>query len=759
MPVQPRCCSYHHTMEEGKNILTVVPDYWKKEFEFLLSTKNSDKPLEIFRRIIPPDAQPFICALRCQKFHIQNFAAVILIEIADHTSSGDAFLCEEEKWYKKVIEQTTDGVYLLDPESKHIVKANEAFCTMLGYKKEEIETISVYDFVNASYEDIDRRIAQLLQKRETTCGERIYRKKTGELLPVLVTATTFTLGSKPFLSTIVHDITERKNREYELQKSEERFRIITENIGDFILLVNEQGKITFASPSLQRLGYNPDELKGKKFLTLIVQEDIPLFEQAIMAVQQTFLPVSVEFRLYDANGTPHNMESTLNWLVNDTGEWTIYIIRDITERKRIEQQLAAERSLLRTIINHIPYNIYAKDTAGRKTLTNKQDLMYLGAHSEEDVLGKDDFAFYPKEIAEQFYKDDMRVLQTGTPILQREERICCKDGSTGYLLTSKIPLRNEAGEIIGLVGIGVDITERKRLEEEREHLLKTLQEKNVEIEQNLEQLKQMQNGLIQSEKLASIGQLTAGIAHEINNPLAFVSSNLNRFDEYFHDVATLLSQWQDFGKMAEEHKFLTNHLASLREAEERTDVTFVLHDFEELMKHTREGITRIKNIVNQLRGFTHLASSQFAPADIHQALEETITLVWNELKYKATLHKNYGALPPVVCNIGELKQVFVNLLVNVAHALEEKGDIFITTSASEKEVRIAIRDTGCGIPPENLKKIFDPFFTTKPIGKGTGLGLWLVSTIIQKHHGTIEVNSEVKKGTEFIITLPLGQVV
>ncbi len=787
-------------------------------------------------------------------------------------------------WYKNVVDTSVDGIYLLDPETKKILLFNQSFCTLLGYSPEEISSLTIYEIIQAPKNDIDNRISQLIQEQKKLCGERLYRKKNGETFPVIASATIFTISNKKFLSTIIHDITERKKQERELQKSEEKFRIITENIGDFILLVNERDLITFASPSLRRLGYNPDNLIGKKFRSFILPEDYSLLDESIIKVQNTFLAQTTEFRFLRNDSLPRVMETTLNWLVNDSGEWLIYIMRDITQRKQLEQKLKeseerfrklaenavdliyryeftpkrgftyvspsttfitgytpeehyadpdlgikivhpddrklledyfnnkgnfgspivmrwirkdgtiiwteqrnipcydsygtlmaiegiarditkrkmaeemliTERQLLRTIINNIPSTIYAKDLHCRKTLTNKKDLEYCGAHSESEVLGKDDFAFYPKEIAEQFYNDDQTVLRTGKPVLNREERIRFPDGSYGYLLTSKIPLFDENGNCYGLVGIGTDITERKKMEQEREQLLASLQQKNLEIEHTLEQLQQAQTGLIQAEKLASIGQLTAGIAHEINNPLAFVSSNLNRFDEYFHEITTLLRKWQNLTTLLENNASLKEYLTTLKEDEERVNVEFVVHDFEELMKHTREGITRIKNIVNQLRGFTHLASSQFAPANINEALEETILLVWNELKYNATLHKNYGNIPLVVCNIGELKQVFVNLLVNAAHALQGKGDIFISTTNTDSTVTISIRDTGCGIPPENLKRIFDPFFTTKQVGKGTGLGLWLVSTIIQKHHGTIEVQSEPGKGTEFIVTLPLG---
>jgi signal transduction histidine kinase len=316
-------------------------------------------------------------------------------------------------------------------------------------------------------------------------------------------------------------------------------------------------------------------------------------------------------------------------------------------------------------------------------------------------------------------------------------------------------LINDAGS--RLLAVVRDVSERKKNERLRTELLEQLQKKNEEVERTLQRLTQMQESLIQSEKMASIGQLTAGIAHEINNPLAFVSSNLNRFHEYFHDVSSLLQFWKEFGGTLSGEAGMKQQLAALQEAERKTDLEFVAHDFEELMLHTRDGVGRIKNIVNQLRGFSHISNGGFAVADLNQAIEETLTIVWNELKYKATIRKEYGTLPPVKCNLSELKQVFVNLMVNASHAIVEKGEIHIETFADDVHVTLKISDTGGGIAPEHLKKIFDPFFTTKPVGKGTGLGLWIVSTIIQNHHGTITVESIVGKGTTFTVLLPIDQ--
>ncbi len=295
-----------------------------------------------------------------------------------------------------------------------------------------------------------------------------------------------------------------------------------------------------------------------------------------------------------------------------------------------------------------------------------------------------------------------------------------------------------------------DIAERELLELE-------LRSRNMELEQALSQLKKVQNSMVLTEKMASLGQLTAGIAHEINNPLAFVCSNLNRFRDYFQDVFQLLHDWQELRFTLEQNIAPTEALKKVQRREEEIDLAFIQSDFDSLMRHTLEGTNRIRNIVEQLRGFTHLSGTGCGEANIIEAIEDTLTMVWNELKYKASVIKDYQPIPPVACNIGEIKQVLVNLLVNAAHAIDKSGEICIRTSSiNDKTVAIEISDTGSGIPPEILGKIFDPFFTTKAVGKGTGLGLWISTTIIQKHGGTISVRSAPGAGTTFTLTLPVN---
>jgi signal transduction histidine kinase len=304
---------------------------------------------------------------------------------------------------------------------------------------------------------------------------------------------------------------------------------------------------------------------------------------------------------------------------------------------------------------------------------------------------------------------------------------------------------------------------REGLEQMLSERIAELRKSKEETEQTLAKLKETQAQMIHSEKMASVGQLAAGVAHEINNPTAFISSNLKTLSDYQSDLGRLIRRYRKLlttdlkDIMASEEccRPLSEQLEGIRALEAEIDIDFVLDDTENLIRETREGTERIKKIVLNLKDFAHPGEDKLQSADINKCLESTLNVVWNELKYKATVKKEYGDLRRVQCYPHQLNQVFMNLLVNAAQAIEQQGEIKIATTADNAYVEIKISDTGSGIPKENLSRIFDPFFTTKEAGKGTGLGLHLAYNIINKHNGTLGVESTVGQGTTFTIRIPV----
>lgn len=282
-----------------------------------------------------------------------------------------------------------------------------------------------------------------------------------------------------------------------------------------------------------------------------------------------------------------------------------------------------------------------------------------------------------------------------------------------------------------------------------------LRQSNHELGQSNTELTETRTQLLRSEKMASIGQLAAGVAHEINNPIGYVKSNLGTLETYLRQLFELMQEYErgcpSIGDPAA--------LSRITAAQARVDLPFLTEDVFALLRESREGVTRVGKIVQDLKDFSHVSTDdEWCWTNLHEGLDSTISIVNNEIKYKAELIRNYGTLPDIECLPSQLNQVFMNVLVNAAQSIETKGAITVSSGMSgAHNVWLEISDTGQGIAPEHLDRIFDPFFTTKPVGKGTGLGLSLSYGIIRKHRGNIEIQSKVGAGTTFRITLPVRQ--
>lgn len=289
-----------------------------------------------------------------------------------------------------------------------------------------------------------------------------------------------------------------------------------------------------------------------------------------------------------------------------------------------------------------------------------------------------------------------------------------------------------------------------------------MQKKNNTLKATLKRLEETQTQMLQSEKMASIGQLAAGVAHEINNPTGFVSSNLKTLWDYQQDISRLLERYGQLVADLESEQTapilpetVKTNIRDIKAFLKEIDLDFLLEDINDLISDCREGTERIKKIVLDLKDFAHPGEDRIQSTDINKGLESTLNVVNNEIKYKATVEKDFGDIPPVRGYPQQLNQVFMNILVNAAQAIEKQGVIKITTSSKNGLVEVTISDNGCGIESKNLEKIFDPFFTTKDVGRGTGLGMHIAYNIIEKHHGRISVESQVGKGTTFTIKIPI----
>ncbi len=381
---------------------------------------------------------------------------------------------------------------------------------------------------------------------------------------------------------------------------------------------------------------------------------------------------------------------------------------------------------------------------GRFIDCNPAAVQLIGHANKDSLVGRSPAEVSPRQQSdgENSNVKTQRLLQAATTgMVQRFEwNYCKRDG--GQFVANVTLAPSSLGEQAVILSVWHDITERKLAEHELQQSYSALKELNDKVVAT-------QNQLLQSEKMAAIGQLAAGVAHEINNPIGFVNSNLGTLQNY---VASLLGLIDDYERYWTESN---PHLEQIATARQAIDFDFLRTDILALLSESHDGLARVKKIVQDLKDFSHIDEAEWQDANINAGIESTLNVVWNEIKYKAEVVRNYGELPLVRCIPGQLNQVFLNLLINATQAIDAHGTITVRTGTEDDRVWIEVNDTGSGIPPDVQKRIFEPFFTTKPVGKGTGLGLSLAyDIVVKKHRGHFEVESEPGRGTTFRIWLP-----
>ncbi len=402
----------------------------------------------------------------------------------------------------------------------------------------------------------------------------------------------------------------------------------------------------------------------------------------------------------------------------------VVVFHDMTETRGLEKALLQEKEFSHDLVSRSPLLVARLGGDGVIRNVNAAGIEILG-RKRLDLLGRGFF-----DLAAGT-KDEGRPSAVEAAVMAgaregRKAEIARPDGTTRILSLSSVRLSREGESEVVL--FGEDITQRMSLEAQ----------------------------LLQSEKMAAIGQLTAGIVHEINNPVGFISSNMRTLREY----ASILIELEWVARRIEEGLVaggktgeLVGDLAAYRKKE---DMAFIAEDMGRLLDETEKGIDRIQKILSDLKRFSHPDTGALEEVDLTAALEGTLTIAWNEIKYKARVEKDYGPVPRIRGYGPQLNQVFLNLLINAAHAIEKGGTIRVATRAAGDTVTVTIADNGCGMPPHVKARIFEPFFTTKPPGVGTGLGLSIAYGIVEKHGGTIGVESAPGNGTVFTIALPVA---
>ncbi len=420
------------------------------------------------------------------------------------------------------------------------------------------------------------------------------------------------------------------------------------------------------------------------------------------------------------------------------------------------------RELLEFLVDRIEIGVFVVDKDYRVVLWNRFMALH-SQHAAETVVGKSLFEAFPELPQKWLARKIDSVFVLGNyaftsweqrPFLFRFNHNRPITGGVDAMRQNctLIPQKNDHGDV-ELVCITLsDFTDTAMYQNRLNDLIDQLKNEKAAQLKLIKKLEDTQGQLLQSEKMASVGQLAAGVAHEINNPIGFINSNLGSLKEQVEGLLSVIAAYEQTESALAAQPAL---LESVRRAKEQADLDYLRDDIRSLIDESREGVVRVKQIVDNLKDFSRVDLSEWHFANLEQGLESTLNIVWNEIKYKAEVVKEYARLPEIECIASQINQVFMNLLVNAAYAIEERGTITLRTGCDTSEVWVEVEDTGAGIRPEHLARIFEPFFTTKPIGKGTGLGLSLAYGIVQRHHGRLDVRSKVGRGTTFRMSLPI----
>lgn len=804
----------------------------------------------------------------------------------DSRAPKASFSLVDKSYLEKVLEESAEAIGVVNRQG-YFVWWNKKAEELLGYTAAEVKKFH-YSALYPDQEEMQRMLQQLRLEGAVRQYEVLLRKKDGTVAPFELSISLLrnehqeVEGSicisrdlsdlkraiqqaKEANRRLTEEIAARRQAQEALLRAKEEWELTFDAVPDMIAILDrEQNLIRLNRSMAARMALDKETARGRKCYELVHGTPAPPAYCPFAGLAAGEGPHSVE--VFDVRWSSY-FHISLSPLYDQDRNLIggVHIIRDITERKRAEAALTEQFLFLETLLDTIPNPIFYKDAAGRYLGCNRAFEKFLG-HSRTDLLGKTVYDVAPPQLARKYEEMDRRLLETLRE-QSYEAQVQAGDGSIREVIFYKASFPKADGQVGGLVGVILDITHRKEIEEELRRTTKEIEQLfssipfmmlgltpegrlwhwNPEAERllwsgqppvsgsllqdcplswewdrvlsGLQQCRQtvqpvrvediryqredgkegflgltfspiqgedgrllgmillgrditdrrlLEAQLAQAQKLESIGQLAAGIAHEINTPIQFVGDNTRFLKEAFGDLLRLLQEYEQLRRELDQGRDIREQAAQVARLSQEVDLEYLTAEIPQAIAQTLEGVERVAKIVRAMKDFSHPGPKEMTPVDLNKAIENTLTVARNEWKYVAEVITDLDPeLPLVACLPDEFNQVLLNLIINAAQAIDEKVDrqkgekglIAITTRSDGEWVEIRIRDTGPGIPEKIRSRIFDPFFTTKEVGKGTGQGLAIAhAVVVEKHQGSITFETEVGRGTTFIIRLPRGRV-
>ena len=602
---------------------------------------------------------------------------------------------------------------------------------------------------------------------------------TGESRYIELATRRITLDGQAALLSTMNDLSDARYVQESLQQSSRMLNQIISSDPVATFVIDAEHRVTHWNRACEQLtGHSAATMQGKAekgYVFYGVERpllcDLMLDSADLESVERLYagrihrskvvtgaLEKEAFFPLLGENGIWLYFTAAL--LRNSEGEviGAIETLQDVTTRHQAEQSLKVHQEQLERLVDertierdstHRELAAFMENacvgilaSVGGVVVSHNKKFAEMFMPGEASGVGRSTSEFFRSiEEYDEFGTMAFPLLMQGLP-LQHELHLQRLDGHQLWVQVIAY-VADKDNPMSGAWWLLQDRSEVRRTQDALEANYARLKETNLRLEE-------AQNQLLQSEKMASIGQLAAGVAHEINNPIGFVGSNLNSLDRYVRGLLTLVQEF-------ESHEDTLDPTCRLRLAtlKHEIDLDYIREDIPTLMLESGEGLNRVKRIVQDLKDFSRVDATDWQDADLNAGLDSTLNVVLNEVKYKAEVRKCYGALPLVRCLAGQLNQVFLNFIVNAAQAIEQRGVITLSTGHVGDWVWVEVEDTGAGMSPEIQRRIFEPFFTTKAVGKGTGLGLSLSFSIVQRHKGFIKLRSEPGVGSAFRVWIPV----